>query len=109
MSNEKTWKERLVLGKNNVVKAGNRFRLEIVGDRTIINLEALTGEYKLGQAYASVRNLEYRSERPIKIQTFNDYFASRKDLLKLAFKAEQKPRPKFSPDEAYRNKKTYQA
>lgn len=106
MSNEKTWKERLALGKNNVVKAGNRFRVEIVGDRTIINLEALTREYKLAQAYASVRNLEYRSERPIKIQTFNDYLVLRKDLVRLAFKVEQKPRPKFPPDEAYRNKKT---
>jgi len=106
MSKRKTWKERLVLGKKHVFKAGKRFRGEIVGNRTIINLEALAREYKLGQAYANIRNLEYRSDKEIKLQTFKDYLVLRRDLVKLAFKAEQKPRPNFPSDEAYRNTKT---
>lgn len=106
MSKRKTWKERLVLGKKKVFKTGNRFQMEVVGDRTFINLESLSREYKLGQVYANIRNLEYRSDRPIIIQTFKNYLRVRADLVKLAFKAEQKPRPNFPSDEAYRNTKT---
>ncbi len=106
MSYERNWKERLICEKNLAFKAGARFRGEIVGDQTIINLEAFAREYKLAQAYSSVRNLEFRSKGAIKFQTFNDYIILRKDLVKAKFKAEQKPRPNFPPDEAYRNKKT---
>src|SRR3972149_4578321 len=106
MSKRKTWKERLVLGKNEVFKAGNRFQMEVSEERTFINMESFSREYKLAQAYANVRNLEYRSDKPITIQTFKDYIRERGDLLKLLFKAEQKPRPNFSSDEVYRNTKT---
>jgi hypothetical protein len=106
MSTKIKWIERLVLKDKQAFKAGNRFRGEIVGDRTIINLESFTREYKLGQAYANVRNLEYRSDGPIKIQTFKEYVDLHTELLKSRFKAEEKPRPKFSADEAYRNEKT---
>ena len=106
MSNDRKLEERLVLKKNEVFRAGNRFRGEIVGDRTIINLGAFTRKYKLGQAYTNIRNLEYRSEGKIKIQTFKEYLGARGDLVKLIFKTEEKPRPRFPSDEAYRNKKT---
>jgi hypothetical protein len=91
-------------GKPFRVKAG--FRGEIVGDRTIINLEALGREYKLGQAYANLRNLEFRADRAFKLQTFKDYLDLRGRLTDLALDAEQKPRPTYPADEAYRNKKT---
>lgn len=106
MSNDKISEERLVLGKKQVFRAGNFFREEIVGDRTIVNLKALSREYKLGQAYASVRNLEYRSDEAIKVQTFKEYIGLIGFLVKVALQAEQKPRPIFPPDEAYRNDKT---
>ena len=44
MSDEKKWKERLICEKNLAFKAGTRFRGEIVGDQTIINLEAFARE-----------------------------------------------------------------
>jgi len=101
-----TWRERLVLGRNQVFKAGGIRRSEIRGDRTTFNLEALVGEYKLGQAYSSVRNLEYRAEEAVKIQVFRKYIALRRVRLKIPFTVEQKPRPDFPGDEAYRNEKT---
>ena len=105
MSKKRTRKKRLELEKNKVLKAGKNIRGEIIGDQTFINLEAL-GEYKLDQAYACVRNLEYRSDGPVEIQTFGEHLDLRRDRLRLRFKIEEKPRPNFPPDEAYRNKKT---
>ena len=108
------WKDRFVLGKNQVFKAdviqdiveSGNLRMEVKGDRTYINLESLSREYKLAQAYASIRNLEYRSDKKIMIQSFKDYLTSRGDLIKLLFNAQEKPRPNFPSDEAYRNNKT---
>jgi hypothetical protein len=105
MTDEKTRKERLVLAKNQVFRAGERVREEVVGDRTFSNLGELSREYKLAEAYASVRNLEFRSDRTIELETFGDYLDVRRDLLPLAFEVDRKRRPKFPSDEAYRNKK----
>lgn len=104
MANELNWKKRLVLDKKGVFKAGERFRGALVGDRTIINLDAWSNEYKLGQAYANIRNLEFRSERTVELQDFKDYLKLRGDLIRLEFRAEQKPRPDYPIDEGYRNK-----
>jgi len=106
VSEKKSWKERLVLAKNQVFKAGTPFRGEIVENRTIINLESLKREYKLAQAYANIRNLEYRADKAVKLGMFKDYLAERAKLVQLVFKAQQKPRPNFPSDEAYRNTKT---
>jgi hypothetical protein len=104
MANGLNWKERLVLDKKGVFNAGERFRGALAGDRTLINLDAWSNEYKLGQAYANIRNLEFRSEKAVKLQDFKDYLTLRGDLIRLAFKTEQKPRPDYSDDESYRNK-----
>ena|SRR5690606_40738278 len=104
MANGLNWKERLVLDKKGVFNAGERFRGTLAGDRTLINLDAWSNEYKLGQAYANIRNLEFRSEKAVKLQDFKDYLKLRGDLIRLAFRAEQKPRPDYSDDESYRNK-----
>jgi len=106
MTNERKWKESLVLGKYQEFKAGTQFRTKIVKDRTIFNLEALGRDYKLGQAYRSVRNLEYRYEGSFKLQTFKEYLEIKGVSPKQRFSAEQKPRPNFPSDEAYRNNKT---
>lgn len=105
MNNEKSREEPLVLDKKQVLRAGNHPREQIVGDRTIVNLNALSREYKLGQAYTSVHNLEYRSDEAIKIQTFKEYFELRRDIVPLEFRAESKRRPRFPRDEAYRNRR----
>ncbi len=106
MSNELKWNQRLVRDKKTAFKAGERYRGALVGERTIINLDALSREYKLGQAYANIRNLEFRSEGVVKLQSFKDYLKLRGDWLKLGFKAEPKPRPDFPADEGYRNQKS---
>jgi len=99
-------KDELVLSKHRIFKAGQRFRGALLGKRTVINLNTLTQEYKLGQAYASVRNLEFRSVRAVKLQTFKNYLRLYGDILKAKFMADQKTRPDFPSDESYRNQKT---
>ena len=106
MTNERRSEKHLALGKKQVFKEGRQFRTEILKDRTIFNLEALGRDCKLRQAYRSVRNLEYRYEGTLKLQTFKEYAEVRGKLLKLRFSAEQRPRPEFPLDEAYRNNKT---
>lgn len=101
---EKKWKGRLELDKNQVFKAGKQFRARIENDRTIFNLLARGRDYKLGQAYSSVKNMEYQGS--VQLQTFDDYLGMLEGIIGLRFKAEQKPRPEFPADEGYRNKKS---
>jgi hypothetical protein len=106
MSNSKKWNERYVLDKEKTLKKVKPIRMEITGDRTIVNINALSREYKLAQAYANLRNLEFRAKEKIELQTFTDYTEIMKDRLKLKFMFEEKPRPKFPQDEAYRDNKS---
>ncbi|MBT8364774.1 MAG: hypothetical protein KJP23_08720 [Deltaproteobacteria bacterium] len=106
MSNEINWKERLILERNEIFTKDKVPRADVVGDQTLINLGAFSREYKLSRAYSSVRNLEFRSERPVKLKTFKDYLRKRGDLIRVKFSAETKRRPRFPRDEAYRNRKT---
>ena len=92
--------------KKKTLKKVDNVRMEIKGDRTIININALGKEYKLAQAYANLRNLEFRAKEEIKLQTYADYLEIMKNRLKLKFTFEEKPRPKFPADEAYRDKKS---
>jgi hypothetical protein len=103
MNEEKKWKERLVAKEKEAFRAGTHRRGEVVEDRTIINLEALGREYKLQDAYRNVRNLEFRSDGPLELETFPDYLRARAEVAPLAFKAEKKPRPEYPADEGYRN------
>jgi hypothetical protein len=106
MSNETISREGPVLGEHQAFQAGSRIRGEVVGDRTIIDLGELAQEYKLAEAYANVRNLEFRSDKEIKIQTFREYLDLRAEVTPpLAFSVERKSRPRFPPDEAYRDRK----
>lgn len=95
--------DRLVRPRNEALTADTDFRAVLLEDRTLFNVEALGREYKLAQAYASVRNLEFRAEKTVELQTFRNYIEFRKDLLKLRFSVDVKPRPQFPPDESYRN------
>ena len=107
MANEDISKDHLVLGEDQVLQAGSRLDGKIVGDRTIIDLGELAQEYKLGEAYANVRNLEFRSDKEIKIQTFRDYLDLRAEVVSPAFSVERKRRPRFPPDEAYRDRRRW--
>lgn len=106
MRSDKTWEERMVLGKRKALTTGEVPRGEIAGDRTIINMQAFSRQYKLADAYANVRNLEFRSDRAVELETFGDYVKLRRELVRIPFDAETKRRPRFRKDEAYRNRKT---
>ncbi|MDJ0666700.1 MAG: C25 family cysteine peptidase [Desulfobacterales bacterium] len=106
MSNEINWKKRLTLAESELFTKDKVPRGDVVGDQTVINLGAFSREYKLSRAYRSIRNLEFRSERPVKPKTFKDYLKERGDLIRVRFSAETKRRPRFPRDEGYRNRKT---
>jgi hypothetical protein len=103
---ENSWKHRLICEKGQKLIEGEVLRGEVVKDRTIINLKAFSKEYKLASAYANIKNLEFRSEKPIKHQMFADYFKQYKKLIKAKFRVDRKRRPRFPRDEAYLNRKT---
>lgn len=105
MSNETISREGPALGENQEFRAGSRIHTEVVGDRTIIDLGELAQEYKLSEAYANIRNLEFTSDEEIKIQTFREYLDVRAPVAPPAFSVERKRRPRFPADEAYRNRK----
>jgi hypothetical protein len=105
MSKKKTSRDHLALGENRVFRAGGHIHTEIAGDQTVFNLGELAHEYKLSEAYANVHNLEFRSDKEIKLQTFNEYFNLRAKAIPAAFSVERKRRPRFPPDEAYRDRK----
>jgi len=107
MANEDISKDHLVLGEDEVLQAGGRLDGKIVGDRTTIDLGELAQEYKLGEAYANVRNLEFRSDKEMKIQTFSDYLDLRAEVVPPAFSVERKRRPRFPADEAYRDRRRW--
>ena len=107
MANEDISKDHLVLGEDQVLQAGSRLDGKIVGDRTTFDLGELAQEYKLGEAYANVRNLEFRSDKEMKIQTFSDYLDFRAEVVPPAFSVERKRRPRFPADEAYRDRRRW--
>lgn len=95
--------DQLVQAKGEQLVQSRIRRAVVRGDRTSFNLEATGREYKLAQAYASVRNLEFRAEGKFVDQRFADYFELRKKLFSLKLSAEEKPRPQYPQDEGYRN------
>lgn len=99
-------KKTVALEKNQTFKAGGQIRGEIVGDRTKLNLGKLSRRYKLSKAYTDIRNLEFRSDKDIKLQSFHEYQDDRSRWLRRRFRVDGKPRPRYSADEAYRNRKS---
>ncbi len=95
-----------VLEQGLQLRDSDRPRLQIEGDYTIVNLNALSREYKLAKAYARIRNLEFRSQKTLRLQTFADYHELQGVSLRAPFAVEIKPRPKYPSGEAYRDSKT---
>ncbi len=98
---QRTWVERFVQREHEAFRRIGPIRGEIVGEYTHINQDTLGREYKLGQAYEVVRNLEFRSDRKVELQTFKDYVDIFGGALKLALDAEEQPRPAFADGEKY--------
>jgi hypothetical protein len=105
MSGQREQRHR-VLPKHQTFVAERHRRAEKFGERTHFNVDAIGREYKLAQAYANVRNLEYRSDGPLELQSFDQYLAARAKTVPPGFEVEIKPRPDFPDDEAYRNQQT---
>lgn len=103
---KRLWKDEISLDKKQVYKAGEHFRSKVVGNHTYFNINAFQRDYKLSQAYMSVRNLDFHLLEDEVIQSFKDYHVLRKEILKLKFLGEEKPRPKYPVDESYRDTKT---
>lgn len=106
MANVKIWNKRLVQERHKALTDYRPYRSEVNEDRTLFNIDALGRDYKLGQAYSSVRNLQFRDRDAVKLQSFREYLELRGDLLKLRFRVKTQPRPEFPADEAYRNTRT---
>ena len=73
MSAEKKAKADFTLGKGQTLRVGTNIRMHTEGEYTKIDMGDLASEYKLSQAYANIRNLEFRSDKEIKIQSFKEY------------------------------------
>lgn len=57
MPNDRKWLNDLVRAEKNTLTLDRPLRAEMTSERTLINLTALNRQYKLGRAYANVRNL----------------------------------------------------
>ncbi|MBU0945698.1 MAG: hypothetical protein KJ804_05235 [Proteobacteria bacterium] len=106
MTNPKKWQESLILEKDKTVEADQEYRTSDAENRTFFNTATLSNDYKLAQAYSSVRILEYRGEGSLAVENFDEYFAPRAEVLRRRFEAVEHTRPKFSPDEGYLNTRT---
>ncbi len=105
MTSENVNKSQLVLGKNRAFQVGSHINAEISGDRTVFDLGELTHDYKLSEAYTNVRNLEFRTDKELQLQTFKEYHELRAKLIPLGFSVQRKNRPQYPSDEVYRNRK----
>ncbi len=106
MTNPKKWQETLILEKDKVVEADQEYRTNDAEDRTFFNTATLSNDYKLAQAYSSVRILEFKGEGRLDVESFEDYFTPRAEVFKRRFTAEEHSRPDFPSDEAYLNQRT---
>ncbi len=80
-------------GKRQKFKVEHFVRSRVEGERTFFNLDVMGRSYKLERAYRSVRNLEFRADRRITVQTFRDYLTQYGDTFKPVFNFVEKPRP----------------
>ena len=97
--------EMAVLDRDQVFTAGGEVVGQVVGERTLLDLGDTAQRYKLADAYASVRNLEFVVEEEEKTQTFQEYLELQREIRAKPFRSEVKLRPRYPKDEAYRNRK----
>ncbi|MDJ0839157.1 MAG: hypothetical protein QNK37_21755 [Acidobacteriota bacterium] len=77
------------------------------GDHTYFNINATGREYLLENAYAVVRNLEFKSAEKFVDQRFIDYKDLRERLFRHEMGADEVARPRFPEDENYRDTFTH--
>lgn len=104
MKNDKKISEFIIQDKGKALKPEAYFRERVVENRTIADIRSFPKKYKLAQAYANVRNLDYKDEKKVEIQSFKDYLGKIKAFKASNFAA--KSRPQYPEDERYLNTKT---
>ena len=92
MSSQRDWQENLALGQNEVFEAERSYRTKDEENRTLFNTATFSHDYKLAQAYASVRILEYRGEGDLAVESFDDYLAPRAAALRARFQTTEHSR-----------------
>ena len=93
-----------VLEEGQTFAPGDEITAVFEGDRTQLDLGAVARNYKLRDAYADIRNLEFRADKEVALQAFTDYRRERAPVDRRRYAITTKPRPKFRADEAYRNR-----
>lgn len=106
MSRIKDLQHQVILDKKQTLSKAGSVHTKVLEDRTLFQVEAFKHDYKLSQAYSSVRNLEYHADKAVQLQTFKEFLAERGRLHKVELNAVEKPRPSFPEGESYRNQKT---
>jgi hypothetical protein len=101
MKTPREWQASLTLPQGDTFGSDMEYRTTDAETRTFFNTATLAADYKLAQAYSSVRILEYRGEGDLAVETFEDYIAPRADALAQRFDAKEHPRPKYPKDEDY--------
>ncbi|MFB2118854.1 C25 family cysteine peptidase [Parapedobacter sp. 2B3] len=96
----------LVAGEKKAITNAQLVRAQVLKDRTVFNLEAIGRNYKLNQAYRSVRNLQLTDNRGRKLETFKDYQLTFKKFLDLVPLISEKKRPSYPAGESYLNTRT---
>ncbi len=107
MTIEKKFMRHLIQPQNAALTEGSAIRTHTLENQTSFNTNALNRRHKLSQAYASVRNLEYRSDEKIIHQNFHDYLELHPAARVAKFDIQEKPRPSYPADEAYLNKRSW--
>ena len=106
MKDKVNFSEMFFAQKKKSFTVGKEFKTKSVGNLTYFNMNSYKNDYKLRNAYSCIRNLEFKQEGPLKLQTFKDYIKIRDIVLQSLYNVSSKPRPVFPQNESYRNNKT---
>ncbi|WP_423735977.1 C25 family cysteine peptidase [Chitinophaga caseinilytica] len=104
MSNEnQPQKGGPVAGEKQSLSNLSTVRTQVLQDRTVFNMQAVGRNYKLAQAYQSVRNLRLTDPNKIRLSSFAEYAELNKNILNFTPLIEEKPRPAAPAAESYLN------
>jgi hypothetical protein len=84
-----------VLEEGQTFAPGDEITAVFEGDRTQLDLGAVAESYKLRDAYADIRNLEFRADKEVALQKFTDYRRERAPVDRRRYAITTKTRPKF--------------
>jgi hypothetical protein len=107
MAFEDKFMENLIQPKKVALVERTDLRTQSLENRTIFNINALKNRHKLSQAYASVRNLEFRADKAVVHQSFGDYMELRERVIRRRFDILEQPRPQYPVEEDYLDRRSW--